>query len=125
MRVAYEFEKIEVSKWRRRFDIYASSSSSTTFSLEDHPKEYAIVTRSSDDTQGKSFLTRLYFSRLGLAADVQRVLSSKHRTLYIGPIPEIWLTYVCIIRNNARDVSGNFDAKIRNADEMFQNNIGV
>lgn len=85
--VASEFEQIEVSRWRRRFDIYASKDLEKA-SLEGHGDPYTIVTRSSDDTEGKIFLTRLYYSRLGLKADVQRVISSKHRTLYIGPMPE-------------------------------------
>lgn len=81
-----EFEQIEVSKWRRRFDIYASRDPEKA-AVGGHRKSYTIVTRSSDDTLGKTLVARLYYSQLGLAADVQRVISSKHRTLYIGPIP--------------------------------------
>lgn len=84
---ASEFEQIEVSKWRRRFDIYASKNLEKP-SLEGRREPYTIVTRSSDDTGGKVFLTRLYYSQLGLTADVQRVISSKHRILYIGPLRE-------------------------------------
>ena len=85
--IASEFEQIQVSKWRRRFDIYASKDPEKS-SAEDHRGAYTIVTRSSDDTEGKIFLTRLYYSQLGLTADVQRVISPKHRLLYIGPMPE-------------------------------------
>ncbi|MCJ1267520.1 hypothetical protein MMC22_007405 [Lobaria immixta] len=84
---ASEFEQIEVSKWRRRFDIYASKDLEKA-SVEGHRGPYTIVTRSSDDTGGKIFLTRLYYSQLGLTADVQRVISSKHRILYIGQMPK-------------------------------------
>ncbi|MCJ1465971.1 hypothetical protein MMC07_004590 [Pseudocyphellaria aurata] len=85
-----DFEQIEVPKWRRRFDIYVSESLET---LKKAPVEgpranYTIITRSSDDTEGKTFLARLNFSQLGLKADVQRALSSKHRALYIGPMPD-------------------------------------
>ncbi|MCJ1465972.1 hypothetical protein MMC07_004591 [Pseudocyphellaria aurata] len=87
---ASEFEKVEVSKWRRRFDIYGLKSFETPekASVEGHREHYTIVTRSSDKTEGKVFLTRLYFSQLGLKADFQRVISSKHRILYIGPMPD-------------------------------------
>lgn len=85
--LASKFEQIEVSKWRRRFDIYASKDLEKA-SVEGHRGPYTIVTRSSDDTGGKIFLTRLYYSQLGLTADVQRVISSKHRILYIGHMPE-------------------------------------
>lgn len=85
--LASEFQQIEVSKWRRRFDIYASRNLEKA-SEEGDRKPYTIVTRSSDNTEGKILLTRLYYSQLGLAADVQRVISSKHRILYIGPMPE-------------------------------------
>lgn len=87
VRLASEFERIEVSKWRRRFDIYAATNLEKA-SAEGHRDPYTIVTRSSDDTEGKIFLTRLYFSQLGPMADVQRVISSKHRFLYIGQMPE-------------------------------------
>lgn len=85
--IASEFEQIQVSKWRRRFDIYASIDPEKS-SAKGQRGTYAIVTRSSDDTEGKILLTRLYYSRLGLTADVQRVISPKHRLLYIGPMPK-------------------------------------
>ncbi len=78
---ASEFEKVEVPKWRRHFDVYASND------LESHSRE-GQPTYSRDDTEGRSFLARLYYSRLGIASNVQRAVSSKHRTLYIGPMPE-------------------------------------
>ena len=78
---ASDFEKVEVPKWRRHFDVYASNN------LEDRSRE-GQPTYSRDDTEGRSFLARLYYSRLGIASDVQRAVSSKHRTLYIGAMPE-------------------------------------
>ena len=45
-----------------------------------------------DDLQDKSFLARLYMSRLGVASDIQRGLSSKsskNRILYVGVIPDV------------------------------------
>ncbi|MCJ1468726.1 hypothetical protein MMC07_007356 [Pseudocyphellaria aurata] len=81
-----DFEQIEVPKWRWRFDIYVSQPLEGA-SGEGHRKKYTIVTRNSDKTEGQVLLTRLYFSQLGLKADVQRVISSKHRILYIGPMP--------------------------------------
>lgn len=86
--LASDFQKVKVSKWRRRFDIYASKNLDKA-SGQDHREPYTIVTRNSDDTEGKTFMTRLFFSRLGPKADVQRVMSSKHRFLYIGPMPEL------------------------------------
>ncbi len=67
-------------KWRRQFDVYESDD------LQEK-SSHAVVTRPTDDTTGKSFLARLYISRLGVRSDLQRVLSEKHRILYIGPMP--------------------------------------
>ncbi|MCJ1456925.1 hypothetical protein MMC28_007291 [Mycoblastus sanguinarius] len=75
-----KFEKIDVPNWRRQVDVYESHD-------EKKSRSYAIVTGPTDDTEGKVFLARLYMSRLGVASDVQRLLSSKHRTLYIGSLP--------------------------------------
>ncbi len=83
---ASDFTQLEISRWRRRFDIYVSDGVEKVADGDD-AEPYVIVTRSTDNTDGKSFLTRLYYSQLGIAADLQRALSSKHRTLYIGPIP--------------------------------------
>ena len=70
-----------MSRWRRKFDVYESNDF-------DKDASHAVVTGPSDDSEGKSFLARLYFSRLGVASDVQRLVFSKYRTLYIGEMPE-------------------------------------
>ena len=69
---------------RRQFDVYESNelAKGTT-----HPS-HAIVTRPTDEIEDKSFLARLYISRLGVTSEVQRLLSSKHRILYIGPLAD-------------------------------------
>lgn len=77
---ASDFDKVRVPKWARQFDVYES----------DHlGSSHTVVTRPTDDTKGKSFLARLYIGRLGPWSDVQRALSSKHRVLYIGTMPEV------------------------------------
>ncbi len=78
---AAKFDKVRVPRWRRQVDVYASSDMEEDCS-------YAVISRSTDDTRGRSPLARLYFNRLGLGKEVQLLLSSKPRFLYIGPIPE-------------------------------------
>lgn len=77
-----EFDRVEVPKWRRRFDVYESNE-------PEKDSEHTVVTKSTDDIEGKRLLARLYISRLGIASDVQRLLFSKHRWLYIGAMPDI------------------------------------
>ena len=82
-----KFEEVVLPRFRRRVDVYES----TDF---DQKATHAVVTRiaMTDDIKDKSFLARLYMGRLGKASDVQRSLSSKssrHRTLYIGAMPDI------------------------------------
>lgn len=73
-----DFDKVTIPKWARQFDVYEA---------DDLASSHSIVTRPTDDTEGLSFLARLYISRLGVKSDVQRVLSSKYRVLYIGTMP--------------------------------------
>lgn len=79
--LASDYDKVEVSRWRRKVDVYESND------LEH--SSHAVVTRPSDDPEGKSFLARLYISRLGVASDIQRLVFSKDRTLYIGAMPDL------------------------------------
>lgn len=79
---ASNYDKVEVSRWRRKFDVYESNN-------VDKDSSHAVVTGPSDDLEGKSFLARLYISRLGVASDVQRLVFSKYRTLYIGAMPDL------------------------------------
>ncbi|KAL8969801.1 MAG: hypothetical protein Q9197_004149 [Variospora fuerteventurae] len=79
-----EYEKVQIPKRQRQFDLYTSSDPEKTFINAPH---YAVITRSTDNTKGKSHLARLYYSRLGLASDLQRLVSAKYRTLYIGTMP--------------------------------------
>lgn len=69
---------------RRQFDVYESSG----LPNENSQASYAIVTRRNDAVGDKSFLARLHISRLGVTSEVQRLLSSKHRVLYIGPLAD-------------------------------------
>ena len=66
---------------RRQFDVYESNELAKGTS-------HAIVTRPTDEIEDKSFLARLYVCRLGVTSEVQRLLSSKHRVLYIGPLAD-------------------------------------
>ena len=66
---------------RRQFDVYESNELAKGNS-------HSIVTRPTDKVEDKSFLARLYISRLGVTSEVQRLLSSKHRVLYIGPLAD-------------------------------------
>lgn len=79
--VESNYGKVEVSRWRRKVDVYESND-------VEKDSSYAVVTGPSDDPEGKSFLARLYISQLGVASDVQRLVFSKHRTLYIGAMPD-------------------------------------
>lgn len=80
--IASEYEKIEVPQWRRHFDLYALYD-------RDRASPEGRPAYSRKDTEGRSFLATLYYSRLGLVANVQRAVSSKeHRILYIGAIPD-------------------------------------
>jgi len=85
--IASTFEKFELPRVRRRVDVYESNhfEEKSTHALLAGP---AIT----DDVKHKSYLARLYISRLGVASDIQRLLSSKSsnsRTLYIGAMPDI------------------------------------
>lgn len=81
-----DYEKVQIPKRQRQFDLYASFDYEND-SDKDNSPTYAVVARSTDDAKGKSHLARLYYSRLGLASEVQRFLSAKYRTLYIGAMP--------------------------------------
>ena len=80
--VASDYDKVEVPRWRRKFDVYESND------LE-KDASHVVVTGPSDDLKGKSFLARLYFGQLGLASEIQRLVFSKNRFLYIGQIPKL------------------------------------
>ena len=67
---------------RRQIDVYESNE----LANESSQTSYAIVTWRNDVIVDKSFLARLYISRLGVTSEVQRLLSSKHRVLFIGPL---------------------------------------
>ena len=71
-------------RMRRQFDVYGSDELAKGSNHSSH----AIVTRPTDEIEDKSFLARLYMSRLGVTSEVQRLLSSKHRVLYIGPLAD-------------------------------------
>lgn len=62
---ASEYEKVQIPKRLRQFDIYTSIGLEKTSDAA----TYAVVARSTDDTDGKSHLARLYYSRLGLASE--------------------------------------------------------
>ena len=80
--IASNYDQVGLSRWRRKFDVYESND------LE-KDSSHAVVTRRSDDPEGKTFLARLYISRLGVASDVQRFVFPKYRTLYIGAMPDL------------------------------------
>ncbi|KAK3176374.1 hypothetical protein OEA41_007697 [Lepraria neglecta] len=75
-----KYETVDVPRWKRRFDVYASNE------LDD-ADTYVVVTRYEDVDVKKSFLVRLRYNHLGIVAEVQKMISPKHRTLYIGPMP--------------------------------------
>lgn len=81
---ASKFDTVNVPRLRRQFDVYGSNELAKGTSHASH----AIVTRPTDEVEDKSFLARLYIGRLGVTSDVQRLLSSKHRILYIGPLTD-------------------------------------
>ena len=84
VRLASKFDAVPVPRLRRQFDVYESNELADGTSHASH----AIVTRPSKEIEDKSFLARLYISRLGVISEVQRLLSSKHRILYIGPLED-------------------------------------
>jgi hypothetical protein len=63
------------------FDIYASNEDHETNS-----QSYTIVARATQDTEGRSFVARLNYGRLGPGANVRRAFSSRHRIMYIGSV---------------------------------------
>ena len=84
LRLESKFDTVNVPRLRRQFDVYESNGLAKGTSHASH----AIVTRPTDEIEDKSFLARLYISRLGVTSEVQRLLSSKHRILYIGPLAD-------------------------------------
>lgn len=82
--LAAKFDTVNVPRLRRRFDVYESNELAKGTSHTSH----AIVTRPTDEIEDKSFLARLYMSRLGVTSEVQRLLSPKHPVLYIGPLAD-------------------------------------
>ena len=78
--LASDYDKVEISRWRRKVDVYE-------FNDVDKDSSHCVVTGRSNDPEGKSFLARLYISRLGPRSSLQRFVSSRHRTLYIGAMP--------------------------------------
>ncbi|KAI4239577.1 MAG: hypothetical protein L6R40_005522 [Gallowayella cf. fulva] len=82
-----QYEKIRIPRRKSQFDLYAIKDPEKQANKGD-TSNYAVISRSTDDPKGKSHLARLYYSRLGIASDLQRLVSPKYRTLYIGAIPE-------------------------------------
>lgn len=83
---ASKYDKVEIPRFKRRFDVWAPS----VLDPQDQCTRHTIVTRDTDDVRGKSFVARVYYGQLGFGSTVQRLVaskSSKHRTLYIGEIP--------------------------------------
>ncbi|KAL8777175.1 MAG: hypothetical protein Q9213_007976 [Squamulea squamosa] len=83
---ADNYEKIQIPRRKSQFDLYASKDLEKQ-AMESGTSRYTVISRSTDDPDGKSHLARLYYSRLGLASELQRFVSAKYRTLYIGAIP--------------------------------------
>ncbi|KAL8682868.1 MAG: hypothetical protein Q9186_001114 [Xanthomendoza sp. 1 TL-2023] len=83
---ADNYEKIRIPRWKGQFDLYVSKDLDQQ-TINADTSNFAVISRYTDDPQGKSHFARLYYSRLGLASELQRLLSAKYRTLYIGAIP--------------------------------------
>ncbi|KAL9604532.1 MAG: hypothetical protein Q9219_000497 [cf. Caloplaca sp. 3 TL-2023] len=80
------YEKVQVPKLQRQFDLYAFKGPGRESDMNNSPM-YAIIARIADDPEGRSHVARLYYSELGLTSQLQRLLSAKYRTLYIGSLP--------------------------------------
>ena len=80
--LASNYDKVEVSRWRRKFDVYESNDM-------EKDSSHSVVTGRSGDPKGKSFLARLSISRLGPTSNLKRFVSSRYRTLYIGAMPDL------------------------------------
>jgi hypothetical protein len=74
------FERVKIPRFGL-FDIYASNDTD-----EHCPPSHAVIARATQDTNGKSFVARLNYGRLGPGANVRRAFSSKHRIMYIGSV---------------------------------------
>lgn len=75
-----KFERATIPRFGR-FDIYASNEDN-----DSDPPAHTVISRATQDTTGKSFVARLNYGRLGPGANIRRVLSSKHRVIYIGSV---------------------------------------
>lgn len=89
-----DFEEVQIPKYQRTFDVYAPtddeksgpSKSDSWPSSTSTKKNHSIVTRRTQDTSGKSLVTRLRYDKLGPVANFQRAVSKKYRILYIGTL---------------------------------------
>jgi len=89
-----DFEEVQIPKYQRTFDVYAPtddeksgpSESDSWPSSTSTKKNHSIVTRRTQDTSGKSLVTRLRYDKLGPVANFQRAVSKKYRILYIGTL---------------------------------------
>ena len=79
-----KLDAVNMPRLRRQFDVYESNK----LANESSQASYVIVTRRDDVVIDKSFLARLHISQLGVTSEVQRMLSSEHRVLYIGPLAD-------------------------------------
>ena len=77
-----DFDKVKVPGWQRHFDVYEYLKPGSSL------YSYTVVSRQTDKIGGR-FLCRLDTSGLGIYSEVQRKLSSKHRWLYIGAMPDV------------------------------------
>lgn len=65
---------MNISRLRRQFNVYKSNE----LLNKNSQAFYVIVTRRNNVLGDKSFLARLYISRLGVTFEVQRLLSLKY-----------------------------------------------
>lgn len=75
-----KFEKVTIPRFGL-FDLWASNEEAELGS-----QSHMVIARASQDTQGKSFVARLNYGRLGPGANMMRAISSKHRIMYIGSV---------------------------------------
>lgn len=66
----------------KQFYLYAADERA-----DKEDSRYEVVKENSESPREKDMIIRLRYSHLGFWADIQRLLSEKHRILYIDPIP--------------------------------------
>ena len=77
-----DFDKVKVPGWQRHFDVYEHLKPGSSL------YSYTVISRQTDQIDGR-LLCRLNFGGLRIYSEVQRKLSSKHRWLYIGAMPDV------------------------------------